>query len=422
MRIAIFTLGSRGDVQPYIALGKEAIKRGHSAIICTGRTFEQLIRINGVEFREAASDLMAMLKTEEGQMVFNNAAKHPLKTKKYLSEVVNPAFRKTLDQFWETAQGADLIVYHPKAFGTPDMALALGIPCVSMPPVPITYPIEEFPNLAIAPTKSFGKKLNKLTYNIMAMAESASIKEVNDFREKTLKLPKRKAGIYTFKINEQHIPIIYPISNHLFEDVKSWENKVFLPGFFYLDTEEEELNKEILSFIEAGDSPIIVSFSSMPLKDPITFKNILVEALAKTNNRAIVLTGESGLIFESSKNILAIESAPHTLLFPYGKGIVHHGGVGTMAATLKSGKPQFIIPFSVDQPFWANRLYNNGYSLKPIKEKELTVENLSNSFLKMDSDEVIAKAKDIQKRIENENGAKKAVMYLEDIVRINFIK
>lgn len=415
MRIVIFTLGSRGDVQPYIALGKEAIKKGHSAIICTGKTFESLVLSHGVEFREVDSDLMAMLKTEEGQLIFNNAAKHPLKTKKYLNKVVNPAFRKTLDQFWEAAQGGDVIIYHPKAFGAPDMALSLGIPCVSMPPVPITYPIEEFPNLAIAPTKNFGKKINKLTYSMMTKAESSSIKEVNDFREKTLKLPKRKAGIYTFDIDKKQIPIIYPISKVLFEDVKSWENKVYLPGFFYIDTENEEINEEIKEFIKTGTAPIIISFSSMPLKNPLKFKNMLVDALTKTNNRAIVLTGESGLTFNSNKNILAVESAPHTLLFPYGKGIVHHGGVGTMAAALKSGKPQLIIPFSVDQPFWANLLNKKGVALEPLKEKNLTVEDLCNRFIDMDNIEVINKAKEIQKKIENDNGAKNAVIYLEQI-------
>ena len=175
------------------------------------------------------------------------------------------------------------------------------------------------------------------------------------------------------------------------------------------------ISEEIKKFIKDGSAPIIVSFSSMPLKNPTRFKNILVEALVKTNNRAIVLVGESGMTFENEKNILVIKSAPHTLLFPHGKGIVHHGGVGTMAAALKSGKPQLIIPFSVDQPFWANRLYKNGNALKPLSEKTVTVEELAARFIKMDDINVIIKAEEIQKGIENENGVEKAVLYLEKI-------
>ena len=82
MRIAIFTLGSRGDVQPYVALAKAAILKGHSAVICTGKSFQHFIEGNGVAFEAATSDLMAMLETEEGKMVFNDALKHPIKAQR----------------------------------------------------------------------------------------------------------------------------------------------------------------------------------------------------------------------------------------------------------------------------------------------------------------------------------------------------
>jgi sterol 3beta-glucosyltransferase len=272
MRIVILTLGSRGDVQPYIALARQAIKKGHSAIICTGKTFEKLITDNGVEFAETETDLMAMLETKEGQMILKSAAKHPFKTKKYLDTVISPAFRKTLEQFWQAMQGADIVIYHPKAFGAADMSEVLGIPCVSMPPVPITYPIEEFPNLAISATKNFGSTINKWTYTIMAKAESANIKQLNDFRQNTLHLPKRKAGEYAFEIRGKEIPVVYPISKTLFEDVKSWKDKVFLPGFFFIDEVNQILESRIQNFIDNGNPPIVISFSSMPLKIQLNSK------------------------------------------------------------------------------------------------------------------------------------------------------
>lgn len=414
MRIAIFTLGSRGDVQPYVALAKAAILKGHSAVICTGKSFKYFIERNGVEFEEATSDLMAMLETEEGKMVFNNAMKHPIMTKHYLKDVVNPSYRKTLDEFYKSAQGADIIIYHPKAFGSPDIAKSLGIPCISMPPVPITYPIEEFPNLAISPTRNLGKVINKLTYKIMDKAESASIKEVNDFREKTLNLPKRKSGKYTLKIDGREIPIIYPISSYLFKDVKSWGDKVYLPGFFYLDTGDEVLEEKTLEFINLGKEPIVISFSSTPLKSPDIFKEKLVKALKETDNRAIIIAGNSGITFEKEEEILTIKAAPHTLLFPLAKGIIHHGGVGTMAAALKSGKPQIIIPFAVDQPFWANRLYKLGYALKPIKEIEVTTEELISRFKELEKAEVKQKAQDIKSALSKENGTENAIKYIEN--------
>ncbi|WP_276631906.1 glycosyltransferase [Terrisporobacter hibernicus] len=153
----------------------------------------------------------------------------------------------------------------------------------------------------------------------------------------------------------------------------------------------------------------------MPLKNPSKFKETLIEALRESNNRAIVLTGVSGMNFENEKHILAVPSAPHNLLFPLSKGIMHHGGVGTMASALKSGKPQLIMPFSVDQPFWANRLYKLGYAIKPLYEKSLTVEDLITSFKEMDKEENINNATEIMKKLNSENGNKNLIKYIENV-------
>ncbi len=415
MRIAIFTLGSRGDVQPYVAIGREAIKNGHSVVICTGESFRGFIEDNGIEYAKADLDLMALLKTKEGQEIFNNGTKHIIKAMKYAKENVNPAYRNTMEQFYNCAKDADIIIYHPKALGTQDIALNLDIPCICMSPVPFIYPIEEFPNLIVSSKGNFGKILNKLTYLSMKYAEASNIKEINDFIEKVLKQPKRKIGVYTYDIDNKEIPIIYPVSKYLFTEVKSWIDKVYLSGFVFLDNEEEVLSDEIIDFIDKKSAPIVISFSSMPLKNSNRFKEILIEALNKTKNRAIVLTGISGMSFESEENILGIPSAPHNLLFSLAKGIMHHGGVGTMASALKSGKPQLIMPFSVDQPFWANRLYNQGYALRPILEKDVTVDKLIKLFNEMDRKENIDRAIRIKEKLECENGNKNIISYIEKI-------
>lgn len=106
-----------------------------------------------------------------------------------------------------------------------------------------------------------------------------------------------------------------------------------------MDTDEFQLDSSIKKFINEGSKSIVVSFSSIPLRDPVEFKNKLKQALIKTCNRGIVLIGKSGISLEQDHNILVINSAPHSLLFPLAKEIVHHGGVGTMATSLKSGKP-----------------------------------------------------------------------------------
>lgn len=193
---------------------------------------------------------------------------------------------------------------------------------------------------------------------------------------------------------------------------------MFLPGFLYLET-DEELSNELLEFLKDGEKPIVVSFSSMHLSDPKRFMTKLMQALERTNERAVILTGNSGIAGNSSKNCFFVQSAPHARLFLYAKGVVHHGGVGTMAAALKAGVPQQIIPFSVDQPFWAERLYKLGYGFKPLKEKTLSTDDLENSFMLMNDHEVQTRSKQIASAIHAEKGNERIVEYLEGLKSTN---
>ena len=417
MRICFMTLGTRGDVQPYLALAQALVRRGHSAVICTGESFRQLIEEYGVEFHRTELDLMAMLKTPEGSaLLHGGGVKHFRRAMRYAKEVFNPAFRKSLDDFWRCAQGADILVYHPKVMAAVDMAQALGCMAVHMPPVPVIFPVSEFPNPAMSSANSLGAFLNRLSYLPVAKADIASMAEINDFRTKTLGLPKRKAGAFAYRNGSTDIPIVYPVSSALFNDVSSWNGKVFLPGFFYLDTKAQALPPEAERFLASGKAPVVITFSSMPLRQPEAFKEKLLGALRQSGDRAIVLTGMSGLAFENSGGILSLGEAPHQLLFPRAKGIVHHGGAGTVAEALRSGVPQLIIPFSVDQPFWASRLSRLGYALPPLREDKLTQQNLTSAFSCMEGREVILKAHQIRETIQRENGTEKAANYLEGLL------
>ncbi|TGB00741.1 glycosyltransferase [Halobacillus salinus] len=416
MKVSIVTLGSRGDVQPYVALGKALLKNGHEVSICTGETFKRFIESNGIAFYPATADLMELLESEEGREVFNGGARKVFQMMKYSKQVVAPAYRKSMDDFLEASRGADLIIYHPKALGAVDIASFLGIPCVCMPPVPIMYPITEFPNLAVAAERNLGPFFNRLTYKVVPFTEKPFMKEINDFRNTSLSLPKRKAGTLTYEVDGRDIPIVYPISPYLFEDVTSWNDRVFLTGFFYLDIEDEQLDEELESFLQKGKKPVVISFSSMPLKDPVAFKEKLLRSLEKTGDRAVILTGTSGLEFNESEGILAVEKAPHRLLFQRAKGIVHHGGVGTMAEALFSGVPQLVMPFNVDQPFWAHRLYQKGITPKPLREKEASDSDLATVFRAMEDERLIRQAQEAKAKIEKEDGLAAAVSYLERLI------
>ena len=414
MDIIFLCLGSRGDVQPYVAIGRTACESGHNVTICTGKMFKNFVEQNGLEFQECSLDLMAILQTQEGKQVFEEGLKHPIKAIQYAKRVINPLYRKAMTEFYEACHEKDVIIYHPKAFGAVDIAEKLGILCISMPPIPIIYPVSEFPNLAIT-TRNLGGFLNKLTYKLANLAaESNNIKDINEFREKELILKKRKSGEYMISRDGYPIPIIYPISPSLFFDMKEFKEKVCLSGFPMLD-DKNPLDKETEEFLKNGQKPIIVTFSSMPLNNPQSFLKKIIASILASGNRGIIITGNSGITMYSSNNILIKDYLPHDAVFERSKGILHHGGVGTMAAALRSGVPQVIMPFNVDQPFWAKRLFDLGYSLRPLKESDSKDEFVSR-FIEMNNKEVILQAEKIAAILKQEKANIEAVSYIERLL------
>lgn len=230
-------------------------------------------------------------------------------------------------------------------------------------------------------------------------------------------MPPRKVGQYTYFINEKEIPIIYPISKHLFKEVKSWDNHVILTGFFFLES-NEELDNDLEDFLSKDTKPIVVTFSSMPMNKPHDFIENLYTALKQTSNRAVLLVGNSGIDFKSDDIIFVVKQAPHIKLFPRSKAVVHHGGAGTTATALVSGIPQLIVPFATDQPFWAQRVYKSGVSCTPLNVSDLTSENLSKAFIEFDDHKILQKASEICLKIKEENGLQNAAEFIMNMEHI----
>ena len=185
--------GSRGDIQPMVAVASQLVRLGHQATLCTEGRFKKMTEDQGIIFQETVLDLMELADSSEGKRIFQAPMKNMSLAHKILKDYILPRVRASLTQCYEAAKKADIIIYHPKVFGAVDMAELLGIPCIVMPAVPIIYPVEEFPNLGLT-TLSLGSWLNRLSYKVNDWAEGSYIKKVNDFREKDLQLPLRKGS------------------------------------------------------------------------------------------------------------------------------------------------------------------------------------------------------------------------------------
>jgi hypothetical protein len=173
------------------------------------------------------------------------------------------------------------------------------------------------------------------------------------------------------------LPTLYGFSPSVLAKPSDWQN-TFVTGYWFLDAAPDWTPPtDLVNFLEAGSPPVCIGFGSMGNRNPEETAELVLQALEKTGQRAILLAGWSGMQKEKMPdNAFLIKSVPHAWLFPRVAAVVHHGGAGTTAAGLRAGVPTIIIPFFGDQGFWGQRVADLGVGTAPIPRKQLTAERL----------------------------------------------
>jgi UDP:flavonoid glycosyltransferase YjiC (YdhE family) len=197
---------------------------------------------------------------------------------------------------------------------------------------------------------------------------------------------------------------------------KDWSSShIHIPGYLFLETTDTyHPPAELDDFLAAGDPPVCVTFGSMINRDAERIYQSVFEALAKTKNRAIILSGWSDMKNLSlPRNILVMESVPHDWLLPRCKTVIHHGGAGTTAAGLRSGIPNIVVSFAADQPFWGARVHAIDAGPQSISVKTLTAEKLVAALVEADEDALRNSAQAIGRKIRAEDGVGGSVKFIE---------
>ncbi len=423
MNIFIVTAGSRGDVQPYVALGKGLRKAGHAVTVCTCSSFEPLITDHGLNYGYMNDDFMKLVDSEAGREAMESGGNifGLIKTMVALMKDAKKLNREMFKDAWNAAQVAkpDVLIFHPKALAGAHIAEKLDIPAIMAVPVPVIVPTAEFVATGF-PNLNLGGWYNKLSYTILLRGYHQYDDVVNEFRQDVLglgKYPKSTTPIQM--VDGTPIPILHGYSELVWPRPKDWPDTASVTGYWFLDQDEEWAKPEELeAFINADDPPVYVGFGSMAGRNPEKLTAIVVEALQKANVRGIIATGWGGLsVDDLPETIYKIENAPHDWLFPQVAAVVHHGGAGTTAAGLRAGKPSVICPFLIDQPLWGARVHALGVGPKPIPQKKLTVDKLVRAIEEaVGNPSMREKAKDIGESIRSEDGIGKAIKVIENVV------
>ena len=411
MNIFILTVGSRGDVQPFVALGQGLKAAGHTVTLATSASFESFIVEHGLNFGRLTNELIELMDSAQGRQALEETIGifGSIKTMVKLAKEGNRINRQLVMDSWEAAQLAkpDLIIFHPKALAGAHIAEKLRVPALLATLQPMLVPTVETPPIGI-PALKLGGWYNKFSYQLIKMGYSSYRGMINTFRQETLgidKLPK-SADVLTMS-NGQPLPVLHAFSQHLLPRPADWPPHAYVTGYWFLEEEQTwQPPAALRAFLDAGDPPVYVGFGSMAGRDPKRLTQIIVDALQQANVRGLLATGWGGLsAADLPATIFKIEQAPHAWLFPRVAAVVHHGGAGTTAAGLRAGRPTVICPFMGDQPFWGERVHSLGVGPKPILQKKVTVDSLAWAIRTAATDQTLRQtAAALGEKIRQEDG------------------
>lgn len=422
LNIVIQIVGSRGDVQPFIALGRGLQKHGHRVRLATHNVFEEFVRDSGLEFYPIGGDpkelISYMVKNPGLIPSMHSMAQGDIQQKRaMIAEILAGCWKSCIEPDTKTQEPfvADAIIANPPSFANVHCAQALGVPLHMVFTMPWT-PTRNFPQpLANINDRDFKDPglINYASYGIVDFLTWSGLGDViNDFR-KSLDLEPVSPTVGPMLLTTLKVPFTYCWSPALVAKPRDWPCYVDVCGFFFRQQPDYTPPAEIAQFLRDGPPPIHVGFGSIVIDDPGKLTSIILEAVKQLGLRAIISKGWSNLGGDGghpeNKDVLFIGDCPFDWLFQHVAAVVHHGGSGTTAVGLQKARPTAIIPFFGDQPFWGAAVAATGAGPQPIPYKRLTTKKLVDAITYCLTPKAKECAQSISDRMSNEDGVENCI-------------
>lgn len=382
MHLVIVTSGSRGDVQPYLALALRAMQRGHRVTLATHDVFRPWVERTGVAFRSLHGDPMRMLSLPGARAWLTDGSRAGLL--KFASEFrrdFTSIFEGLLIDLASVTADADMIVYGAVCMAAAQMQELRGTPVMAGWLAPIT-PTRDFPVVGLPYREArtaWDRQRNWITHLVgEQLLWQPSRAAVNRWRKETLRAaPVPYFGPFAAQRSASY-PVSYAYSPAVLPRATDWPAWIQPTGWWFLDEPSFVPGDALAKFIDAGDAPVTIGFGSMTPQDGEWLSRVVLDACERAQCRAILLQGWGTLGATSMPSWVHVErEVPHGWLFQRSSAIVHHGGAGTTGAAVRSGVPSVVVPLGFDQQFWGSRLHSIGVSPAPIKRRDLTAANLA---------------------------------------------
>lgn len=421
MKVLIMTLGTRGDVQPFVALARGLLAAGHEVVLAAPQRFAGFVAGHGVPFAGVDDGPMRLM---DDPAIAGAVIEGGMPAWLQQARTMPAMFTQLLADCWAVASqgagaGADVVVHNGQIIAGQHVAEKLGILAVLALPIPMYVPTREFPWPGVTVPSWLPAAANWATFLGMQAPAAIFGRVVDRWREGTLGLPRRRGRHDPLRRPDNGpAPVLHAFSPSVLPPPADWPDSVHTTGYWFLPPTDGALPPQVEGFLQAGDPPVFVGFGSMSGPDPARTTALVLEATRRAGTRLVIGAGWGGLDRGmSGDGVLVVEDVDYRRLFPRVAAVVHHGGAGTTGTAFASGRPQVVCPFVADQPFWARLAHDRGVAPAPQPQRHLTAAGLATAITTAATDPDMARAaQELCRSVRAEDGVSAAVSALEHFV------
>jgi sterol 3beta-glucosyltransferase len=414
--LTIIALGSRGDVQPFVALGLGLQAAGYQVNIAAAADYAPLVREYGLEFCPLVGQISELIDPALVEQFLDRAG-NPIRASLNFMRQVRPIVDRLMRDCWAACRGADgLIVATLGRYCGLHLAEKLGIPCIVAHLHPYT-PTSSAPPMFFPqwPRGLPGSAhYNRLTHMLAEHGQWQLLRRpFNRPRQGMLGLAPLSALALWRRVRSYAPPTLYGYSALVAPPPDDARVQAQITGYWPLaHAPGWRPPTELSAFLERGPPPIYIGFGSMMLgRDSDRITKSIIKTLEQIGQRGILYRGWGELArVVLPQTMIAVDSVPHDWLFPQVRAVVHHGGAGVTSAALRAGAPAVVVPFLGDQHFWAERIAALGAGPAPIPRAQLTGARLEQALSQaLHVGSMRERAADIGQRLRAERGVERAV-------------
>ncbi len=421
-RFVLTTLGSLGDLHPYLVVAIGLHRRGHDVVLAASEIYRQKVEAEGVLFRAVRPDIRQLAEDPELGRRLWNLREGP---EYVVRKLVLPHLAETYEDLLAASHGADLLVSHALAFATPLVAEKLKLPWVSAALQPMAFMSSyDPPVLAPAPylyrLRHLGHLPYRLLFSLVSRQTKSWMEPVHRLR-KDLGLPPSHANPM-LEGSFSPFGTLAWFSSILGEPQPDWPSRTTITGFPFYDRDEPgvEPDRALEQFLASSEPPVVFTLGSSATMDARDFFSVSLAAARRAGTRALLVAGRGSSNLTAGlqpDRAFVAEYAPYSTVLPRAAATVHQGGIGTTAQALRAGRPMLVVPHGFDQPDNAERVRKLGVS-RTIARENYTMARVSRELTVLLEDPSYSiRSAEMRGQILGEDGVEASCDKIEEIVR-----